>query len=530
MTDSFPPAPPPPPASTPDPAEAPSLEADRGHLSTPRRQSKLAPVFIAFNTVRRLGAFNGAIAFFAVFSRRSSIWVQLAIGAAVLALVLAAVARWWMFTFQVNGDELEVQQGVFRRDRQTLPLSRIQSVSTDQKFLHRIFGLVQLRVETAGSAGAEFDIEAVDRDTAASIRRLAIAERASAAPTSPRVAADGDAAIAASDETATPVVDLDGEPVLRRSLFDLLKVALTQNPLPGIVIFGAVLGNLQELSRFTGLSTDEIESRLENFDASVIPIIIGLAVLLLLIMVIVGVLRTMAQFFNLTLLRTAEGLRSTAGLFNRVERGSPLSRIQMVRSRQNLRERFFRQRIVTLPTASSTTGSDQTLRLPGTTADELQELRDLFLHRRGQPTALDLGISKHAVTRWFVYLGLIPAIIVASFVGIRYGYIGMAAFLWLLPAWFGAQVVHRKWRWGLTEEGIEVHHGVFTRHTTLTAFGKTQVVQLRRSLFHRRNGLATVVIATASGRVALPHLPLATAFALRDRVLYRAETDPTPWM
>lgn len=511
-----------------------SLQADRHHLATPRRQSKLAPLFIAFNSLRRIGAFNGAIAFFAIFTRRSSIWVQLAIGVAILVLVAAALARWWMFTFQVNGDELEVQQGVFRRDRQSLPLSRIQSVSTDQKFLHRIFGLVQLRVETAGSAGAEFDIEAIDRSTAASIRRLVTAERTGAA-----TAADGGAPLAppVTDEAPadasaplTATVDLDGTPVLRRSLVDLFKVALTQNPLPGIVIFGALFGNLDTIGRYTGVSGDEIEDRLENLDMSIVPIIIGLVALLLTVMVIVGVLRTMAQYFNLTLLRTPEGLRSTAGLFNRVERGSQLSRIQMIRSRQNLRERFFGQRIVTLPTASSTSGDAHTLRLPGTTADELQQLCDLFLARAGQPASLDRGISNHAVTRWFLYCGLVPAVIVAAGIGVRFGFVGLAAFLWLIPAWFGAQLVHRKWRWGLTDAGIEVHHGVLTRHTALTAFGKTQVVQVRRSLFHRRNGLATVVIATASGRVALPHLPLPTAHALRDRVLYRAETDPTPWM
>jgi len=504
-------------------------------LATPRRQSKLAPVFIALGSIRRIGALNGAIAFFALFNRLSSLWVQLAIGLAVVALIGAAVARWWMFRFQVNGDELEVEQGVFRRDRQTLPLSRIQSVATDQKFLHRLFGLVQLRVETAGSAGAEFDIEAIDRATAASIRRLVTAERSGQSASAQSagaglLTADPHAISQPTSGTAEPSADLDGVPVLRRTPIDLFKVALTQNPLPGILVFGVLFGNLDTIGRYTGVSGDDIEDRLENIDMSIVPIIIGLLALLLTVMVIVGVLRTMAQYFNLTLLRTPEGLRSTAGLLNRVERGSQLSRIQMVRSRQNLRERFFGQRIVTLPTASSTIGDSHTLRLPGTTADELQELRDLFLRRGGQPSELDHGISRHAVTRWFLYCGLVPAVVVAAIAGFRFGFIGLAAFLWLIPAWFGAQVVHRKWRWGLTDEGIEVHHGVFTRHTALTAFGKTQVVQLRRSLFHRRNDLATVVIATASGRVALPHLPLATANALRDRVLYRAETDPTPWM
>jgi len=528
MADVPPPFPPPPPASDIRAAAAPSLEADRHHLSSPRRQSTFAPVFIALNSIGRIGALNGGIAFFAIMNRRSSIWVQLAIALALLALGIAAVARWWMFRFQVTGDELEVEQGVFRRDRQSLPLSRIQSVSTDQKFLHRLFGLVQLRVETAGSAGAEFDIEAIDRATADSIRRLVTAERTGAAQAEVDNAPTGDGGDPAEALAQKP--GLDGTPVLRRTPLDLLKVALTQNPLPGVIIFGAIFGNLDQLSRFTGVSFDEIEDRVTDADSSVIPIVIGLVVMLLVVMVIVGVLRTMAQFFNLTLLRTPEGLRSTAGLFNRVERGSPLSRIQMVRSRQNLRERLFGQCIVTLPTASSTSGDAHTLRLPGTTTDELQNLRDLFLDRSGQPSAMDHGISDHAISRWFVYLGVVPALIVAAAIGVRYGFIGLAAFGWLIPAWFGARLVHRTWRWGLTDQGIEVNHGVLTRHTALTAFGKAQVVQVRRSLFHRRNDLATIVIATASGRVALPHLPLDTAHALRDRVLYRAETDPTPWM
>ena len=170
--DAFPP-PLPPPAS------------DRMLLAAPTRQSPAALVFIAWRFVRRLGW--SAIAALAVFVFRGpeGFGVGIVGVAAATALVIASALSWWRFTFQVDGDEIIVRRGVLAVERLVIPLDRVQSVSTDQRLMHRLFDLVSVAVDTAGSSGAEFEIDAIDRPRAEALRR--VASDARTVPTVPTV-------------------------------------------------------------------------------------------------------------------------------------------------------------------------------------------------------------------------------------------------------------------------------------------------------------------------------------------------------
>lgn len=503
------------------------LAADRLALSEPQRQSLLGPFFIALGAIRRFGFINLAFFGFALTGRWSTL-LQIGAVAVIGALAVGAVLSWWMFRFHVEGDELIVQRGVLARERKTLPLSRIQSVSVDQQLLHRMVGLVRARVETAGSAGAEFSIDAIDKGTADSIRRLVIAERASV------VGADAtDDAVGAGDlptTAATAVADAEGTIMLRRSTMDLVKVALTRNPLPGLAFVGATLGLYEDAAGFFGLSLDSFEGQLDTILASlavIIPIVVVFGVLVIFIF---GIVSTLTRFHDLTLWRTPDGLRTTAGLFSRLERTSPLNRIQIVRTRQNLIERFFDIRVVTLPTASTSVSDAHTLRLPGTTRAELDDIRGLLTDAAAERPSLTQGIAPVAVRRWFLFGGVLPAIAAGLAIGWRFGWLGALTVLWLPIAWVSARAVHARWRWDLNGTSLEVEHGLITKLGALVALHKTQVVEVRRSLFHRRNDLASLVVATASGRVFIPHLPLATALDLRDRILFHVETSRRSWM
>ncbi len=55
-------------------------------------------------------------------------------------------------------------------------------------------------------------------------------------------------------------------------------------------------------------------------------------------------------------------------------------------------------------------------------------------------------------------------------------------------------------------------------------------MSVTQSVFERRRGLGTVVMATGAGRVRVAVLPVAEAHAVRDTILHAAETDRRPWM
>jgi putative membrane protein len=66
-----------------------------------------------------------------------------------LAVVLGVIS-WYMTTWRVDGDSLQVASGLIRRRTIRVPLSRVQAVDLAEPLLARILGLAEVRVRTAG--------------------------------------------------------------------------------------------------------------------------------------------------------------------------------------------------------------------------------------------------------------------------------------------------------------------------------------------------------------------------------------------
>ena len=150
------------------------MNVDDQLLSEPRRQSPVAVAFLAGRTLRRIGIAQLVIAVLAV-SRLPVAALFTIVPLVGLALLAFSVLAWWRYTFLVADGELRVTKGVLSQDRLTVSLERVQSVSIDQQLLHRIVGLVNVSVDTAGASDAEFVIDAVERPVAEALQRVVAA-------------------------------------------------------------------------------------------------------------------------------------------------------------------------------------------------------------------------------------------------------------------------------------------------------------------------------------------------------------------
>ena len=121
----------------------------------------MAIVFLAFRTIRQIGVVQLVVGIgFAVSQSPSFALVLVIVPLVGMAFLAIAGLSWWRYTFQVVDDELRVNRGVLSQQSLSVPLDRIQSVSLEQKLLHRPFGLVQVSLDTAGTENAEFTIDA----------------------------------------------------------------------------------------------------------------------------------------------------------------------------------------------------------------------------------------------------------------------------------------------------------------------------------------------------------------------------------
>src|ERR687893_1122018 len=145
--------------------------------SEARRLHPAAMIIDAVKTIRRwVSAFViPGIALLASrgFSTQTLVLILL------VALVAAAFAALWGFlswratTYEVSGGAFHLRQGVLQKNERTIPLEHVQSVDTVQGIIQRLFGVVELRVETAGGGANEPDasLAALDRDAAQTLRQ-----------------------------------------------------------------------------------------------------------------------------------------------------------------------------------------------------------------------------------------------------------------------------------------------------------------------------------------------------------------------
>jgi membrane protein YdbS with pleckstrin-like domain len=129
-----------------------------------------------------------------------------------------------------------------------------------------------------------------------------------------------------------------------------------------------------------------------------------------------------------------------------------------------------------------------------------------------------------AAVFWLVVL--IAGVLVAVFAD------GAAPWTWIAPLVLGlAWVVGvpelrwRRWRWDLTDEGIDIRNGAVTVKQTLIPWVRVQHVETQRGVFEQAFGLATVIVHNAAGSHTIPLLALSDAEELRERIAARAQTD-----
>jgi putative membrane protein len=88
--------------------------------------------------------------------------VALVVGITLLSLLWAAVS-WWRFGYADGETSVVVTRGLLSRSVRTVPIDRVRGVEVEAPALHRLFGLVRVRIDAAaGSVGGTEEELVVD--------------------------------------------------------------------------------------------------------------------------------------------------------------------------------------------------------------------------------------------------------------------------------------------------------------------------------------------------------------------------------
>ncbi|NUC74133.1 PH domain-containing protein [Haloterrigena sp. SYSU A558-1] len=89
--------------------------------------------------------------------------------ASPVAGIPLAVVRYRRFRYAITDDGVYVRRGLVTVNETVVPAASIQQVDVDEPLLARPFGLVSVRLYTAGTFGGRVAIPGLDSDTAADL-------------------------------------------------------------------------------------------------------------------------------------------------------------------------------------------------------------------------------------------------------------------------------------------------------------------------------------------------------------------------
>ena len=496
-------------------------------MASERRLHPLSFLFAIQESAKRL-VFPAVVALFA--ARNRDAW-ELWAGLFVVPLAVIALGRALSFRYSFESTELVIRSGfVFRRVRH-IPYDRVQNVDAVQNLLHRLFGVIEVRIETGGGTEAEGVMRVVSRDALDEIRGRVFAQREVAAestgtPEAPTVLL----AMTPRDVFLFGLVHGRGTIVLG-ALFGLLWEFGVMDRTGG-ALFGVGAEGRGALRQFVRALFDDAAFPVQSLGLSILGLFVLLGILR-----IASALWTSLTYYGFTVRRSGDDLRCEYGLLTRVASTIPVRRIQKLTIREGPWHRLGDRVSVGVQTAG------------GKAEEGGKSTRSWLapLIRRSALASLLDGIVPEA-TAAVEWQPVHPRGVRREFAGAMIFWIPVSIALWFAIGWTALVLfavlavwsfVHARrsiaaMRWAVAADTVQFASGWIWRNRLVAPLTKVQVVSRHQTPFDRRHGMATVFADTA-GRthegyaIRIPYLAAGVAAALARQLSAGAARTSFRW-
>jgi putative membrane protein len=441
--------------------------------------------------------------------------------------LLGSLVRYFTFTYRIQGGELITRQGVLERRERNIPLTRVQDLRLEQGLIHRLLGVVDLHVETAGGQGAEASLSVLTRRDA-ELLRSAVFEQAAAVA---RVRGT------AGQDTA----EVESRVLRRLRPGELVLAGLTSNQVASVLVL--IFAGWQFLDRMMPPATyqrmvSQLASGIERWveqgaHADWVLVLAG-GGLLLAVGLSISVIGSLVLFHNFTLSLRGEDLHRNYGLLTRRSSSLPRRRIQLLQIHESWMRRWIGLATLRVDTAGSRQ-SDQSqgregrdVLLPVVPRAEVDPLLPVLFPDLDDPVPVWNDVSRCAIRR-----GTTKGAVVCALLAL----LSAATQDWRLTAFWPLALVlpiyainvlqYKHLGYAISERFFRTRRGWLSRATHVVPIRNTQAMLVRQTPFDRRFGVATLVVDTAGqaytgGGPRLRNIPADEAVAVARAVAVRA--------
>ncbi|MBD9480204.1 PH domain-containing protein [Pseudoxanthomonas sp. PXM02] len=488
-------------------------------------ERRLHPWSWLFVLLQQLKQFIFPLVALLVFGARrgggdGELWASLAPVIGIAVLVILAILQYFTYRYTIGRDGLTVREGLLHRSRREIPFSRIHNVVVHQSLLHRLFGVAEVRLESAGGTKPEAEMRVLGLQDALALEDLA-RHRTQEAP------------LAASEPGAMPRAE--GTTLLSLSTPEVIRLGLISNR--GMIVvaagFGAAWQILPEnmIEQFFRQGAKQAYGYAEGLHLGWLTgaaggiALIGIALALVRLL---SVALALSQFHGFRLTEEPRRLMVERGLFARLRTSVSRRRIQAWTLHEGILHRLFGRRSLRIDTAVAEKSGQQDMRAlkdvaPIAPPDACDALISHLLPHAHWPRNDWQPVDASA--RWRLWLPslawLLPVTALAAWhLG---GWLWLPGLAWMAAAAYAAHRQARRMGWTLDGHLVAVRSGWWSRYWRFAEIDKLQALRLSRSPLDHRCGTATLWLDTAgasgiSAPLALRFVPEAEARAVHERL------------
>lgn len=480
----------------------------------PRRLHPSSVIFEAISKIREY-IFPAIVGLFSATQGGWGIWIA---GIVFGGSILATLLRYFTLRYRIQDGEFVIKEGLLFRRTRSVPIRKIQNVDLVQNVLHRVFGVAEVKVETASGTEAEATLRVLTKPQIEELRAAVLDVHAD--EVAPDELLSGEDTL--SEELSATSQSLSSQLLHTISTKTLIQAGVCSNR--GAVFIGVIFGFFFQGQFWEGWqpgagrnfwrkyipSTNWLPDWIDTSWFSGWAGITLLCVVLFFLLRLLGMIWYVHRFYGYQLEQVGNDFRISCGLLTRVSATVPRNRIQFISVHRPLLLRWMGLASIRIETAggagvenenASTTVSRRWF-VPVLREEEVDEL--LAKLRPGmnwlecKPEMVWHGVSpltEKRLRRKAIIFGVI-----ATAVGLAitrpWGWIAgpvlVPILLWL------AYKKSRAKRFGRAYWGVVYQSGFLMRKMSFAFFDRIQGFNLAQSPFDRRWNMATLQVDTAA--------------------------------
>lgn len=452
-------------------------------MSEPKR---LHPITVAFELLKTIKeAIIPLVLYGIVFmkNRDADVWSFLPVlifTVFVIAIIITAIIRWSRYTYRIEEMELRIEHGLFVKKKRYIPIDRITSLDFSESILHRPFGLVKVKVETAGTdQAAEAELTAIKMENATALREIIAAAKSKQKSESEII-----------EETHTGTI------LYKITHPQLLFFATTSGR--AWVIVSAILafaGQFEDIIPF-----EKIFKEMEQLVRVGYLLVTFFVLIGLIISWLFSVVMAYLKYNDFTVRKMDDELIITRGLLEKRTTTIPINRIQAVKIKESPVRQPFGYTSVSLETAGgSVMDKEQTenLLLPVVKKEKIIDILSSSLEDYDFNVSL-APVPKKALRRYMLINVLFVSIFTVGLSYFLWPY-GLFSILFIVCAGVLGLFQFRSAAWNVSGQQLVLRYRGVMQYTVFMRKNRIQSLDIKTNWFQKRAKLATVQAVVMNG-------------------------------